>query len=252
MARLEICPLSVTTRQNDHSLQTCSYPFSKKISLLCFSKNFTSYISFSFFCVSHDLIALLILFARLVMSDTSSRKFHLNIKLNQEYATTRSVYQRSLSCANEAQHLRNEGKKHIDLWTDGSLYPPDPKTGRYPSFHTPHDLIRFVGDGEDGLLGYSSRLSQSHINYAEYTTYLQNTSSLNATKILELENEIVSLKQENDQLKSLKETPIGLRARVKRMRDVVNLIERSGQRKKKLKLVRDHVTNLLGFDMSNA
>ena len=55
----------------------------------------------------------------------------------------------------------------------------------------------------------------------------------------------------NDKLETLKEPPVGLRAWVKRMRDVDNLIERSGQRRKRLNIVRDHVTNLLGFDMPN-
>ena len=93
-------------------------------------------------------------------SDTRpSSKFHINIELNLEYATTRSVTQRILIDAKEANRLRMQGKKHIDLWVDGSIYPRDPLTRRYPTFASIHDLIRFVGDGANGLLGYCSRLS---------------------------------------------------------------------------------------------
>ena len=179
-------------------------------------------------------------------------KYHLNIKFNKEYATVRSSYQRSLANAEEGQRLRNEGKKHIDLWIEGSLYPVDPETRRYPPFHTPHDLIRFVGDGDNGLLGYCSRLVQSHSQCVQYIHSLQSTILLNETRMKELENKIVSMTLQNKHLQTLKETPIGLRERVKRMRDVQKLTKGSGQRKKRLKMAREHVTSILGFDICNA
>lgn len=66
---------------------------------------------------------------------------------------------------NEANRMRMEGKKHIDLWVDGSIYPRDPLNGRYPAFTSVHDLIRFVGDGANGLLGYCLRLSHYQGEY---------------------------------------------------------------------------------------
>ena len=47
----------------------------------------------------------------------------------------------ALRDAIEAHRLRIEGKKNIDLWTDGSLYPKDPSTGKSPPFYSVHDLI---------------------------------------------------------------------------------------------------------------
>ena len=91
---------------------------------------------------------------------SSSSKFHINIKIDPEYATTRSVTQKVLRDVEEASRLRLEGKKHIDLWVDGSIYPKDPLKGRYTAFASVHDLIRFVGDGANGLLGYCLRLSR--------------------------------------------------------------------------------------------
>lgn len=124
-------------------------------------------------------------------STASNGKFHLNIKLNPEYATTRSIYQRAISDKEECQRLRREGKKHIDLWSEGSLYPADPKTGRYPPFHTPHDFIRFVGDGDDGLLGYCSRLLGSYNEHVQYIHHLKSTIILYEKQIKELENRII-------------------------------------------------------------
>ena len=105
----------------------------------------------------------------------STSKFHMNIKLSPEYATTRSLNQRVLRDVEEANKLQMEGKKHIDLWIDGSIYPRDPLTGRYLGFASIHDLVRFVGDGDNGLFGYCSRLSKSgseHVNHLFYLNTL--------------------------------------------------------------------------------
>ena len=126
---------------------------------------------------------------------SSSSKFHINIKIDPEYATTRSVTQKVLRDVEEASRLRSEGKKHIELWVDGSIYPKDPLNGRYPAFASVHDIIRFVGDGGNGLLGYCLRLSQSgneHINHLPYlNTILMNFQNKNT----ELQNQVKELQK---------------------------------------------------------
>ena len=87
-----------------------------------------------------------------------SNKYHVNLLLDAQYASTRSLGNRG-SCENTMHNLRAQGKRHIDLWVDGNLYPLDPATQKNPPFRTMHDLVRYVGDGMDGLLGYCNRLN---------------------------------------------------------------------------------------------
>lgn len=96
--------------------------------------------------------------------------------------------------------------------------------------------MRFVGDGVNGLQGYCSRLCQLQNQHIQYISHLKNTQILNETKIKELNSKIITLTQLNENLKALKETPIGLRARIKQMKGIHNLTESSGQRKKRMKL----------------
>lgn len=190
----------------------------------------------------------------------SSSKFHINIKLSPEYATTRSKNQRMLRDAEEANRLRMEGKKHIDLWVDGSIYPRDPLTGRYPSFVSVHDIIRFVGDGVNGLLGYCSRLSQCGNEQVNHLLYL-NTLVMNfQTQVLELQKKIETLEESNKKLKalneesnqklnSLKKTPIGMRERIKEQKHINKLSETCGGRKRRMKLTREYISQVSGLDM---
>ena len=49
---------------------------------------------------------------------------------------------------------RSLGETNVDLWLDGGLYPKDPLVGCHPMFRTLPSLIKYVGEGERGLLGY--------------------------------------------------------------------------------------------------
>ena len=102
----------------------------------------------------------------------SPPKFHINIKVNPKYATTRNVNHNLVRDVEEARRLQLEGKKHIDLWVDGSIYPRDPSNGRLFAFSYVHNLIRFVGDGANGLLGYCSWLSQFDNEHRNHLLYL--------------------------------------------------------------------------------
>lgn len=47
---------------------------------------------------------------------------------------------------------------NLDLWLDGSLYPVDPCSGKRLKLESSSQLLQFVGDGENGFLGYVKRL----------------------------------------------------------------------------------------------
>ena len=187
---------------------------------------------------------------------TSPPKFHINIKIDPEYATTRSVNQRVLRDAEEASRLRMEGKKHIDIWIDGSIYPRDPLNGRYPAFTSVHDLIRFVGDGADGLLGYCFRLAQcgnEHVNHLLYLNTLLLNSQNQVTglqnQVIELQTKINELEESHKKLTALKKTPIGLRERIRQLKNINNLSGTCGGRKKRMKIAREYISQVSGLDM---
>ncbi|KAJ7295247.1 hypothetical protein O6H91_Y204500 [Diphasiastrum complanatum] len=47
---------------------------------------------------------------------------------------------------------------NIDLWVDGSIYLNDPATNLCPDFKSVTHLLRYVCEGNSGLLGYCQRL----------------------------------------------------------------------------------------------
>lgn len=86
-------------------------------------------------------------------------KFHLHIDLPAEYApiSKRGVKGSTLSTFEIMAHRMNN-KKNCDLWADGSLYPIDPRSMQYPQFQSITQLIMFLCEGQNGLLGYCERL----------------------------------------------------------------------------------------------
>lgn len=83
-------------------------------------------------------------------------KWRLHVDLEREYASLRSS--RVAHGVDDLPRLRVQGCKALDLWTEGALYPRDPFTGKHPTFCNPTMMLRFVGDGLNGLLGYCNRL----------------------------------------------------------------------------------------------
>ena len=53
---------------------------------------------------------------------------------------------------------RKAGLTTLDLWMDGSLYPNDPRIGKRPKLNCLKDLLEFVEEGENGMLGYVKSL----------------------------------------------------------------------------------------------
>lgn len=87
-----------------------------------------------------------------------------------------------------------EGKKHVDLWVDGSLYPKDPSIGRSTPLFFVYELIYFLGDAMNGLLGYCIKLIHSSINKMHTIVMLSSNSQ---THISGLEKIIKSLEDSN-------------------------------------------------------
>ena len=55
--------------------------------------------------------------------------------------------------------LRYQGKRHIDIWINGKLYPVDPITKSISPFSNFSSLLKYVGEGSKGLLGYKFNLA---------------------------------------------------------------------------------------------
>lgn len=57
------------------------------------------------------------------------------------------------------ENMRREGLQHIDVWCDGSIYPKCLVKNSTPPFVNPTTLLRFAGDGQNGILRYISAQS---------------------------------------------------------------------------------------------
>ena len=83
-------------------------------------------------------------------------KFCLQVDLETKYATLHSSRHATPNIAYD--QLWMQGAKAIDLWIDGNIYPLDPLSGAPPPFRSVTGLVKFVGDGFNGLLVYCRRL----------------------------------------------------------------------------------------------
>lgn len=101
---------------------------------------------------------------------------------------------------------RAAGETHIDLWVDGSLYPPDPATNSPPEFKTTKQYLEFLCHGESGMLGYTKRLKIAGLNSDGSTRWrpmaesLQSTVTLLEERVRGYENEIQQLRSQCNQL----------------------------------------------------
>ena len=60
------------------------------------------------------------------MASAKRGLYHLHIELEDEYHPIRKRNKISVVSLVALQTMRLEGRKHLDLWTDGRLYPIDP------------------------------------------------------------------------------------------------------------------------------
>lgn len=183
---------------------------------------------------------------------------------------------RSSICREEEQAIetikqqhRAIGAKHVDLWVQGSLYPPDPRTTQLPTFSGLTSFIKYVCEGQEGLWGYTSRLAcQDHHVWLS----IQRQFSEHKSKVVELTNalkhkhleckslqdvfhdmEITNRELSNDlnQMRCLQTrldnlTAMGPRERVQQLKPLHHLVKGSGQWKHCIKACKSF-KNGLGF-----
>ena len=83
---------------------------------------------------------------------------------------------------------REAGHKNLDLWLDGSLYPRDPETRKHLRLNCLKDLLEFLGEGENGLLGYVRSVEANCGNSLELQQYV--------IKILHLKESVSDLQHQ--------------------------------------------------------
>ena len=86
-----------------------------------------------------------------------------SVRLSSRYALVikRGVVLDDQSSRASFPTRRANGEIHIDLWVDGGLYPMDPATNSPPCFSTTKEYLEFLCHGEQGMLGYTKRLSSA-------------------------------------------------------------------------------------------
>ena len=157
------------------------------------------------------------------MENTNNKRdvYHLHCELDKEYEPLQKRGRRTYMSSSDLQSLRLQGRKNIDLWTDGSFYPIDPMLGTAPAFYNITSLLCFAADGYTGLLGY--------------TMHLTATSDL-----LRLERQF--LQQENEALKkSLQEMRELQKCLEEKSKIIKNLETRLAKVKRRKTLIEEHV-----------
>lgn len=175
-----------------------------------------------------------------IPSEIRKRKVDLHIRVPEEYGSSKKTHPTN---AQAIQLRRIAREKNVDLWVDGQLYPFDPPLQANPPFYNLSSFLQFVGDGEQGLLGYCKRLTtvgawQNHMLYSQ----LQATQSalVQCQDGLETSSEKLEMKDEKinkleDIIKRLKATPNGARERKKSLSSIETLALKGGARKKRIR-----------------
>ena len=122
-----------------------------------------------------------------IVNGTKRPRYHLHIDLDREYEPVQKKNTPATLSRLGKENLRVTGKKHIDLWCDGHLYPNNSLTNASPNFSNPTSLLKFVGDGHNGLLGYCNSLSFS----ADHLSHLYKTSSSHIESMLMIQKQFL-------------------------------------------------------------
>ena len=137
----------------------------------------------------------------------------------------------------------------MDLWVQGDLYPNDPSSDYPPSFSDILSFLQFIGEGENGLLGYYKRLNMSDVNTMKFLhAHLQSLyTNLNDTRssLPSAQNHILQLKDQakaketqverlKDTISRMKSTPMGAREHKRPFTDIQALAMHGGARKRRV------------------
>ena len=175
---------------------------------------------------------------------SSTRSTNVNLRLPIEFAPTKKNDE---NASQPAFVRRSRGETNVDLWLDGGLYPKDPLVGCHPTFHTLPSLIKYVGEGEHGLLGYCKRLDSNHACALAWfrqqcqvlhthSTHLQQQLHFIEKQVKDLKEEMKARETEVTKLqvtmKHLKDTPFGMRERKRVFFSIESLASNGGACKK--------------------
>ena len=174
----------------------------------------------------------------------SKRKYHLHIDLDREYEPLQKKNTNTILSSIAKDSARQSGKKHVDIWCDGKIYPTDPTTMSTPNFSNATSLIKFIGDGQKGLLGYCHHLladkyETSNLNYIlkEQNAYLVNQQHLSSERVVSLKNTIADLEKEL-KISRLKRNGLGWKQRNRPVSNIETLKHGSGGLKKRIRAIR--------------
>lgn len=171
---------------------------------------------------------------------------HLHVDLHLHYQPLQKRSQRTHLSSQDAEQRRIRGEHHLDLWTDGRLYPRNPSTNATPPFSNVTSLLHFTGDGKQGLLGYIQQIEskasglemlievmskKNNDLFAENQLLIQRLKSHEET-IKELEKTVDRMRQ--------KDTQLGLRRRKRKLTNIQQIKLGSGGAKKRIHAIRFH------------
>ena len=144
----------------------------------------------------------------------------------------------------DKENARFAAKRHIDIWSDGKIYPIDPTTMSPPNFSNASSLLRFVGDGNFGLLGYCNHLAENSEKLANVTkslvvhnAYLLEQQNVYIDKLKSASGTIADVERDIKYAR-LKNTTLGLRQRCKSVSNIETLEIGGGGLKKQIRAIR--------------
>ena len=174
----------------------------------------------------------------------NKRKYHLHIDIEQEYEPIQKRNKSSNLTPSSKHELRCLGYQNLDLWCDGSIYPMNPSTFTTPHFSNISSLLRFVGDGMRGLLGYCNHLvgntqaiSASHQILLQQIACLKEEQTQSIKKLDSLRETRTELEKELKRSR-IKNTPLGLRQRCRNISNIETLKVGSGGLKRRIHAIR--------------
>ena len=144
----------------------------------------------------------------------------------------------------QKDNIRCSRKKNIDLWSNESIFPIDPTTVSTPNFRNVTSLLKFVGDGSHGLLGYCNHLvvDSYQVSYLNRSLVVQNAHLLEQQQLCmeKVTSSKETIAEPEKQLKKtrIKNTALGWRQRSRTISTIETLKIGSGGLKKRIRAIR--------------
>lgn len=170
--------------------------------------------------------------------------YNLHIELEREYEPLSKRNKTNYLSTTSKEMFRMQGKKNIDLWIDGRLYPKDPFRNSTPPFKDITSLLNFAGDGHNGLLGYTEHLEAASNAlrlerdlFEKENIYLKKTMDQCVQRISSDKETILGLEKQKEELR-FKQTALGLRKREKKLQKYEQMKLGGGGIKKRIHAIK--------------